>query len=795
MLVRAPESAPPRPAPPALPIPATALIGRDAAVADAREHLLRQDVRFLTLTGTAGVGKTRLGLAVAAAALDYMADGAVFVDLAPIADPALVLARVAEAVGVKPAPDQPLITRLSHTLHNQQRLLLIDNCEHVLSAGPELAALLAACPALKVLATSRAPLRLSGEQEVPISPLAEEHAVRLFIDTACRVRPDIVLDHASCEAIRHICRRLDGLPLAIELAAARCRVMDPNDLLARFKRNLPLLTGGSRDSPARHRTLSAAIGWSYDLLLENERLLFRRLSVFVDQFSLEAAEAICAHDGLEVLPALEGLVEWSLVGREAGGFRLLETLREFALEQLAQSGDADGMWERHALRSAEIAEQAAAEHAAASAPFAGEADNARVALAWTVSAGRVELGLRLASALRRFWFRGGQLGEGRQWLEKLLAMPGPVSEPRRTKALCAAGVLAVWQDDRNAARGFLEEGLAAARRAGNKNGAADALGGLELLATRAHDNAVSLAFAEEAVAIRRELGEPVAIAEALSSLGRVVANAGDAARSRVLYEESLMTARQVGDRFGVATVLSYMARDASRQGELAAGKALSQESLVIFRELGVPLQIAWALLLFGTSARGEGDLDAAESAYREALGLTADMALPLWVAVALAGLGGVAVDHGQAECGARLLGAAEGVRARVGVYPQIWDTAAYERDVVAVRSVLGDRAASALEAGKALALQDAVWLGLEASLATARSPRDTGPLTTRERQVAALVAHGLSNRQIAARLVISARTAGNHVEHILNKLGLHSRSQIAVWAVNAGLEDTTKSSS
>jgi len=429
----------------------TPLLGREREVAAVAGLLARDGVRLVTLTGPGGVGKTRLAIEIAGRRSDASPDGAVFVGLAPVADPALVVPAIAQALGVREAEDRPLAQRVADALRLRRLVLVLDNCEHVLDAAPVVAELLAACPDLTVLATSRVRLRLSAEQEYPVPPLAltdaadadaADHlhpaALRLFADRARAVQPDFALTPENAPVVADICRRLDGLPLAIELAAARIKVVPPPALLARLERRLPLLTGGGRDMPARHRTMRDTIAWSYDLLLPDEQSLFRRRAVFVGGFDLAAAEAVAARDGSsgdEVFDGVAALVEQSLLRQEegAGGdprFGMLETVREFGLDRLVADGDEVAVRDRHAVWCLRVIETAWPPRATTSrsgealARLDAERDNVRAALAWVIARADADSALRLAGGLAEHWWLRGTFSEGRSWLDRAMALPG-----------------------------------------------------------------------------------------------------------------------------------------------------------------------------------------------------------------------------------------------------------------------------------------------------------------------------------------------------------------------------------
>jgi predicted ATPase/DNA-binding CsgD family transcriptional regulator len=762
---------------PATPLP---LIGREQQLMHARDLLLRPQVRVLTLTGPAGTGKTRLGLAVAAELVEAFADGVCFVDLGPIGEPRFVLSTIASALALRDGGGEPLGVTLRDALRDRVLLLVLDNFEQVLAAAPDVSKLLASGPGLKALVTSRERLHLYGEQELVVPPLELPSpqrlpsmdaligvpAVALFLQRAQSVAPDFQLTEANKQAVAEVCVRLDGLPLALELAAARSKLLSPEALLARLEHRLELLTHGPRDVPARQQTLRAAMDWSHDLLRSDERLLFRRLAVFVGGWTLDAAEAV-AGDGAPVLETLASLVDQSLVRRldDTTGeprFRLLETIREYAQDQLRLSGQLDLMRHRHAAFFMDLVRTAEPElmrlgQAAWLERLEQEHDNLRAALDWATSGGDAEYGLALAGGLRLFWEVHGHLSEGRRWLEKALAGAADAPLGTRIKGLHAAGYLAARQGDFLAARSFFEEGLAIQRRLGDQPGIATFLTSLALVAEEEGDLTAAGARCEESLVIFRRLGDQWSIARTLNNLGLVHYMRGDHPQARRLYEESLALFRGLGDKRSIAVLLGNLGLTLCQQREFAAARINHVEGLRLRREL-------------------EDTLGTAE---------------------ALTGLGALAAVEGRVERATRLFAAAQIQRESIGAAIGPAYRAECVRHVPALRMRLGETAFSAAWAeGSAMPLEEAIACALgPAEVAPAEAganeePAGTtspGGLSTREREVATLVAQGLGNREIAEQLVITERTAGNHVEHILNKLGFHTRAQIAAWAVQHGL--------
>ena len=787
-----------------LPSQPTPLIGRASEVRTVCALLGRADVRLVTLTGPGGTGKTRVAVQVAAELLDRFSDGVFFVNLAPIFDPDLVPTTIAQALGLREAGGGPLLEGLIAYLRDRSLLLVLDNFEQVLAAAPIVAALLATSPALHVLVTSRAALRLSGEHEYPVPPLAlpdpkrppdlealsQCEAVTLFVQRARAARPDFQVTAENAPAIAELCARLDGLPLAIELAAARVKLLSPQALLARLGRRLSLLTGGARDLPARQQTLRGTLDWSYDLLDPAERALFARLAVFVGGCSLEAAETVCGADGdlsLDVLDDLALLVDKSLLRQVEGPdgeprFEMLETIREYAAERLETSGDAEEVRRRHAGRFLALAEQAAPELIG---PRQGawlewlerEHDNLRAALGWALERDEVTVGLRLAAALGHFWEVRGHFGEGQGWLDRALSRWPDAPAPERAGALSAAGNLAYIRSEYDRAAVLLEESLT----------------------------------------LRRALGDQPGIAQSLHYLGRVVHYCQDFERAATLYAESLALRRALNDRYGVAWALNSSAVLARDQGDDERASALFEESLALFRELGHDWGIGLLLNNLARVARDRADWDRAIARCAESLAIFGSLGFRHGVAWVLGNLVVVAHRRDAWESAARLHGAAEAIREALGPGPLSLsprERRTYEAAVAATRTRIGERAfAEAMAAGRTMPPEQVAQAALSdpgpapgaertAPARPAPAPpiakappapaRDPSPLTRREREVATLVAQGQTDRQIAQALVITEGTVGVHLGNIFAKLELHSRAQLAVWAAEHGLVPTNQ---
>lgn len=845
---------------PALPTP---LIGRSKELAYLRGQVIGDDPRLLTVLGPPGVGKTRLALEVAHTTSDRFADGALFVDLTPIRDPALIIYALANTLGVREGWEEGAVLdlpveRVKDALRYRHILLVMDNFEHVVEGAPVVAELLGACPHLKVVATSREPLHLQWEQQFSLGPLPlpeleplpaadalmQNPAVAMFVTRARAIVPDFMLGKHNARDVAQICVSLDGLPLAIELVVGRIKTASLPMIIGQLSRRLEFLTGGPRDLPARQRTLRSAIAWSYELLPAIEQALFRRLAVFSGGAGLEAIQAVCGeadNRAVEVrtLGAIvdKNLLLWTPLPDGSARYRMLESLREFAWEQLQATGELGGRRSRHARFFLAMAETAELELAGPNEAewherLEREHDNLRLAIEWALDAD-VEVAIRFVGALRRFWNVRGHRSEGRAWAERALAKEGSRAFPGTTaKALYAAAVLAELQGDTEVATRRTEQCLTLRKALGDKAGTAEAIWYLGRLAHYKHDLTEAISLYEQSRAIAQEAGDKMHVAAALQSLGRVSREREDLLQARVLLRDALALAREIGefrltttallglgeialddgnlieaeaaftevlsgarkhgDKYNTAEGLEHLAYVADQRGDFQKAGDLLGDALAIYRELTDNGSAAAILRRMGQIAARAGDGRRAATLIYESLILNRNIGHQWGIAKSLDAAGVLAAQQKRPEDAATLLAAASRLR-ETGGGPRAPEQHVFDHAHVQVQDTLRTEHADAWAVGSSMSIEDGieharvVLQGLSGPPIQPEGEKARTLLSHREKEVAKLVAQGLSNREIGKCLFISERTVASHIEHIMNKLAFNSRAQIAVWAVGQGL--------
>jgi predicted ATPase/DNA-binding CsgD family transcriptional regulator len=762
-----------------LPLELSSFVGREKELAEVRRLL--KDNRLLTLTGSGGCGKTRLALAAARDLAEAFEDGVWLVELASLADPSLVPQAVASTVGVREQPGYLPTETLSNYLRTRKVLLVLDNCEHVVEACATLAeALLRSCPELRILATSREALGITGEVawRVPslslpdlrrlldIESLPRYESARLFVERAVAVNPTFAITEHNAPAVAQVCYRLDGIPLAIELAAARAKVLSVEQIAARLGDSSGLLAAGGRTAMPRHRTLRATMDWSHDLLPDEERALFRRLSVFADGFSLEAAESICAGEDFErdeVLELLSRLVDKSLVlVAEHDGearYRLLETVRQYGWEKLSGSGEAGQFRERHAGYYLALAEEAEPELKGARQVgwlerLERERDNLRVAMAWLLRRGESEEAARLGWALWLYWGIRGYFAEGRRSMEQALSGEGSAAMPAsaRAKALYVAGMMTNYQGAHGSAEPLLEE----------------------------------------SIGLFRGLEDKLGSAYALSNAGFAALGQGHHQRAITLTEEAVDLFLEVGEKWGAAIELGFLAVAWRDQGDRERAKRLAERGLALSREVGERQAISTALYTLATLAQADGDHERAGDLFEEGLAVSVELGNKTDVARYLEGLAAVAASEGRLVGAARLWGAAEALleKIEVGVHTYVPDRSLRQSQTAAARARLGEEAfAAAWAEGRTMTSEQATEYALDHSSRPETAAPETYPagLSAREVEVLRLVTQGMTNAEAAEKLFLSSRTVAWHLGSIYRKLGLRSRTEAARFASDHGL--------
>ena len=814
-----------------LPSPLTPFVGRARELAALGRLLAGEDVRLVTLSGPGGVGKTRLALETARTMGTVFADGVVYVPLAAVQDPTLIPAAVMQALGLVESDSLPPAARLATTLRERRVLLVLDNLEHLAGelAATWLADLLRACPSVTALVTSRTLLHLSGENAFIVPPLAlpdgrgsappssltiealgAVESIQLFVSRARAAWPEFALTTTNATTVAAICQRVDGLPLAIELAASRSAVLSPAELLHRLERRLPLLTGGPQDQPQRLRTMRNAIAWSYDLLDPSTQARFRRLAVFAGGFGLAAAEAVTDNErtdapldgGISFLDSMASLVTSSLLQRyeQPDGetrFAVLETVREFALDQLQRAGEEEVARAAHAAFYLAFMERADVElwartNSALLDRIEVEHDNLRAAMTWAI-AHEPLTALRMTNGLAAFWSKRCHWTEGRAWIRRALDTGAGEGTAARAAALGRIGALAGDQGDFDEARRDLMESLRLAELLGETQLAARAFRALGIQASNQSDFDDAGTLFERALDLFRSLRDQAGIARCLNDLGLVANRRGDQNRAIAYQEESLPIARAVGDDWQVCIVLGNLGAAYYDRGDYARGEALTQEALALARQLGDTFGVAVNLYNLGNCVFQLGDVGGALVRFRESLALSVELGERHLASRTLDRLGVALHQAGASRAGARLIGAAAAIREADGDSLFVEEDADLAMRFQQMRDDLGAATyTAAWESGRSLpfaqaaaeatAQADAALLAYRAAPAQARAG-----LTVREAEVLQLLTDGLSDKEIGEKLYISGRTASSHVATIMAKLGVDSRTAAVATAFRRGL--------
>src|SRR5215211_4510381 len=760
-----------------LPSELSSFVGREKELAEVKRLL--ENTRLLTLTGAGGCGKTRLALAVASEVVEGFEDGVWLVDLAPLADPSLVPQALASTLGAREQPARLLTETLSDYLGSKKVLVVLDNCEHLIETCAELVeTLLRSCPELRILATSREALGIAGEIAWPVPSLSlpdlrrlpdidslpRYESARLFVERAKTVKPGFKLTEQNAPAVAQLCYRLDGIPLAIELAAARTKMLSVEEISARLGDSFRLLSAGSRTALPRQRTLHATMDWSHELLCQKERVLFRRLSVFAGGFTLEAAESICAGEELqrdEVLELLSRLVDKSLmVAQERDGavrYRLLETIRQYGKESLEEAGEVAHVRQQHAGYYLAVAEEAEPELKGDRQVtwlewLETEHDNLRAAMVWLLGRGESELAARLGWALWLFWGIRTHLAEGRRSMERALSARGSVAMTvsARAKALFVAGMMANYQGDHVSAEPLVQESLR----------------------------------------LFKELEDNVGKAYALSNAGYVALGRGRYQQAIAVIEEAAHLFLEEGEKWGAAIELGFLAVAWRNQGDHERARRLAERGLAISREIGERQATNSALYTLAILAQTEGKDEHARNLFEEGLKLSAEIGNEADIAHCLEGLASMYGAEGKIVRAARLWGAEEALLERLedAVYTYLPDRALHRSRMATARLQVDEAAwTAAWTEGRAMSLEQAVEYALEPAREPAAPEPYPSGISAREAEVLRLVATGLTNAEVAEKLFLSSRTVDWHLSSIYRKLGLHSRAEATRFAAENGL--------